>query len=350
MPLPDLLDRLLTAAGPSGHETRPAEIWRAEASAFAELTTDPMGSTVARVRGKSDGPSVAVMGHIDEIGVIVTHVEDSGQLAFAVIGGYNPDVLVGQRVLMLGHAGDVAGIISRRRLSPEEVRDRAPTKVSDLHVDIGAHDADDAGSRVRIGDVGVLVGDPLELANGRYAAKAMDNRLGAYVALEVARRVAAAGGAAGDLLAVASVQEEIGPFGARASAYSLRPDVAIAVDITPASDVPGGDHRRAGKVALGGGPVIDRGPTLHPRLIELMLAVAEDEGIGVSFEISTRLTHTDADEIHLSRGGVPTALVSIPLRYEHSPVEVMQLSDVEECISLIAATVLRIDSDTSFAR
>lgn len=350
MPLPELLTRLLTTPGPSGHEARVAAVWREAAAEFAEVTSDAMGSTVARVPGKGAGPTVALMGHVDEIGVLVTHVEDSGQLAFAVIGGYNPDVLVGQRVLLLGRDGEVPGVIARRRVAPEEIRDRGAAKISELHIDIAARDGDEARGRVGVGDVGVLAAEPVELANGRYAGKAMDNRVGAYVVLEAARRVAEAGGAAGDLLAVASVQEEIGLFGARASAFALAPDVAIAVDITPASDVPGGDPRASGKVELGGGPAIDRAPTMNPRLIELMLAVAEDEEIAVSFEISARLTHTDADEIHLSRAGVPTALVSVPLRYTHSPIELVQLSDVEDSIRLIASTVLRIDGTTSFAR
>ena len=196
----------------------------------------------------------------------------------------------------------------------------------------------------------MLAAEPLELPNGRLVSRALDNRLGAYVALEAARRVAEAGGAVGDVVAVASVQEEIGLFGARASAFGLEPDVAIAVDITPSSDVPGGDPRRTGKVSLGDGPAIDRGPTLNPALTALLLDAAEQEGIRVCVEVSTRGTHTDADEIHLSRAGVPTALVSIPLRYAHSPVETAQLSDVEDAVRLVAAAVLRIDSQISFAR
>ena len=350
VPVPDLLRMLLEAPGPSGHEARAAEVWRAAASAFAEVTTDPMGSSFARVRGRHGGPTVVLMGHVDECGIVVTHVEEGGTLSFAVVGGYNPEVLVGQRVLLLGREGDVPGVIMRSRIAPESIKDREPVRISHLHVDVGARDADEARSLVRVGDVGVLVGEPLELPNGRLVSKALDNRAGAYVVLEAARRIAEAGGAAGDLVAVASVQEEIGLFGARASAFALEPDVAIAVDITPSSDVPGGDPRESGEVRLGDGPALDRAPALNPRLIELLVDTAEREGIGLCFEISTRYTHTDADEIHLSRGGVPTALVSVPLRYTHTAAETVQLSDVEDAIRLITATVLRIDGETSFAR
>lgn len=350
MAIPDLLRTLLTTPGPSGHETRVAALWREAASAFAEVSTDAMGSSFARVRGRGDGPTVAVMGHIDEIGIVVTHLEDGGLLSFAAIGGYNPEVLVAQRVLLLARDGVVPGVIARKRIAPEQVKDRGPVQHEDLHVDVGAASAEEARGLVHVGDPGVLVGEPIELPNGRLVSRALDNRLGAYVALEAARRVAEAGGAAGDVVAVASVQEEIGLFGARASAFGLDPDVAIAVDITPSSDVPGGDPRRAGKVGLGDGPAIDRGPTLNPHLTRLLVEVAEAEGIDVCFEVSTRATHTDADEIHLSRSGVPTALVSIPLRYAHSPIETAQLSDIEDAIRLVAAALLKLDAQTSLAR
>jgi putative aminopeptidase FrvX len=346
VPLPDLLTRLLAAPGPSGHETRAAAVWREAAAEFAATETDAMGSVVARVPGRGDGPTVAIVGHVDEIGVIVTHVDDSGRVAFAVVGGYDPDVLVAQRVLLLGRDGDVPGVICRNyRTAAEKRDDDSGPRLADLDIDV-----DEARRLVEVGAVGVLVSAPVELANGRFAGKAMDNRVGAYVTLEAARRVAEAGGAAGDVLAVASVQEELGSYGSRASAFALRPDVALAVDITPASDVPGGDARRGGEVKLGGGPVLDRAPSLNPRLIELLLAVADERGIPVQFEVSTRLTHTDADELHLSRGGVPTALVSVPLRYTHTPVELVQLSDVEHAITLVAEAALTIDAGRAFSR
>ncbi|HET7045752.1 MAG TPA: M20/M25/M40 family metallo-hydrolase [Gaiellaceae bacterium] len=350
MPIPELLRTLLTASGPSGHETRVAGIWREAAAGFAEVTADAMGSSFARVRGTEGGPTVVLMGHVDECGLVVTHVEEGGLLSFAVVGGYNPEVLVGQRVTVLGRGGDVPGLVMRKRIAPEDLKDSGTVRHAELHVDIGARDAGEARGLVRVGDAAVLVGEPLELPNGRIVSKALDNRAGAYVVVEALRRIAEAGGAAGDVVGVATVQEEIGLYGARASAYALQPDVAIAVDITPASDVPGGDPRASGKVGLGDGPALDRAPSLNPRLIELLVDTAEREGIPLCFEISTRLTHTDADEIHLSRAGVPTALVSVPLRYTHTPVETAQLSDVEDSIRLLVATVRQIDASTSFAR
>jgi endoglucanase len=350
VPLPDLLERLLTAPGPSGHEARATAVWREAAEAFAEVTVDPVGTAYARVAGRGEGPTVALVGHVDQIGVIVTHVESSGLLAFAFVGGIRADVMNGQRVLLLGRGGDVPGVIARSAVAAAEVPDRGPTKLSELHIDVGARDGDEARALVRPGDVGVFVGAPLELANARFAAGAMDNRIGAYVVLEAARRIAEAGRAPGDVVAVAATQEETLHAGAKAAAHSLDPDVAIAVDITPCSDVPGGDPRRGGEVRLGGGPALDLAPAMNRALNDVLAETAEREGIALQYEVSTRLTMTDADEFHSSGPGRPTALVSVPLRYTHSPVETAQLSDVEDAIRLIVATVLRLDSGVSLAR
>jgi endoglucanase len=350
VPLPELLERLLTTPGPSGHEARATAVWREAAGAFAEVTTDAVGTAYARVPGRGGGPSVALVGHVDQIGLIVTHVESSGLVAFAFVGGIRADVMNGQRVLLLGRNGDVPGVIARSAVAPDQVPDRGPTKVSELHVDVGARDGDEARSLVRPGDVGVFVGAPLELVNDRVAAGAMDNRVGAYVVLEAARRIAEAGGAPGDVVAVAATQEETLHAGGKAAAHTLAPDVAIAVDITPCSDVPGGDPRRGGEVKLGGGPALDLAPSMNPALNELLRETAEREGIAVQVEVSTRLTMTDADEFHASGPGRPTGLVSVPLRYTHSPVETVQLSDVEDAVRLLVAAVLRLDAGVSLDR
>ncbi len=201
-----------------------------------------------------------------------------------------------------------------------------------------------------VGDPGVLAGAPEELPNGRFVSRSLDNRLGAYVALEAARLVSEAGGAPGDVVAVASVQEEVGVFGARTVAFSLEPQVALAVDITPSTDIPGGDVKLGGKIEVGAGPAIARGSTLHPRVFELLRETAEAEKIEHSIEVTTAHTYTDADYLHLSRGGVPTGLVSVPIRYTHTSIELAQLSDVEGAARLIAAFAQRLAADTDFSR
>jgi endoglucanase len=350
VPIPPLLRDLLTTPGPSGYEAPAAAKWRAAAEPFADVWTDSMGSSYAKVAGTAGGPSLAIFGHIDEIGIAITHVDDQGNLSFSVIGGYEPSTLVAQRVELVTRDGILAGVIARRRLSPGERKEGKKPELSDLHVDIGARDRDDALTHVQIGDPGVLAGAPQELPNDRFVSRSLDNRLGAFIALEAARRVAEAGGAPGDVVAVASVQEEVGVYGARAAAFGLEPQVALAVDITPSTDVPGGDVKIGGKVEVGSGPAIARGSTLHPRVVELLREAAEADGIQHCVEVTTNHTYTDADYVHLSRSGVPTGLVSIPIRYAHSSIELAQWSDVECAVELIAAFAQRLSADSDFTR
>ena len=353
MPIPDLLRELLTAAGPSGHEEPVARIWREAAGAFAEVHGDTLGTSFARVRAAEGAPTLALVGHIDEIGFAVTSIGENGLLSFATIGGFSAEVLIGQRVRIAGRSGDVRGVVGRRRIEEKPGgggSDRPRLAHSDLHVDIGATNRDEVEELIRAGDAGVWEGEPVELRNDRVVSRALDNRLGAYVALEAARRVAEAGDAQVDVVAVAAVSEEVGLFGARTAAFSLEPDVAIAIDVTHATDVPGGNHRLAGKVELGSGATIERGPMINTHVFDLLVRAAEEEEIPHTFEVSTRSTRTDADQIHVSRGGVPTGLVSIPLRYMHSPCELVSLDDLEAAIRLIVAFTRRLTPEQSFIR
>jgi endoglucanase len=352
VPIPEVLRRLITAPGPSGYEQAPAAVFREAAGAFAEVVTDTVGSTVAKVAGTGDGPSVAVFGHIDEIGLIVHHIDDDGFLWFTGVGGWDPVILVGQRVEIAAREGTVLGVVGKKPIhllrDPEE-RKKAP-ELKGLHIDIGARDGDDARSRVRIGDVAVIAGEPFELPNGRIVSRSMDNRLGCFVALEAARLVSEAGGAPGDVYAVAVAQEEITFAGARTTAYSLQPDIAVVVDVTFATDPPGTDERELGRHRFGSGAVLTRGSTLDPQLFELLHAAGEAEGIPFTVSASARSTGTDADAVHLSRAGIPTAVVSVPLRYMHSPVEMVQLDDVENTARLIAAFARALDPGIDFKR
>jgi putative aminopeptidase FrvX len=352
---PQVLLDLLRARGPSGYETAPAAVWREAASAFAEVSTDVLGTPLARVapkHGFEQGTRrLLVMGHIDEIGLIVNHIDDDGYLWFGPVGGWDAQILVGQRVAVNTRGGAVLGVVGKKPIHLLREEDRKKVaEVRDLHIDIGARDGADARERVRVGDVAVIDADPAELPNGRLIARALDNRLGSFVAYEAARLVAAAGGGEWELAAVAVAQEEITFGGSRTSAFSLEPDAAIVVDVTHATDAPGIEIKEIGKHELGSGPVLSRGSTLHPQLFELLHETAEQEKIPFTIEATARATGTDADAVHVSRAGVPTALVSIPIRYMHSPVELVQLDDVHACARLIAAAALRLGSETSFTR
>ncbi|HWT25859.1 MAG TPA: M42 family metallopeptidase [Solirubrobacteraceae bacterium] len=351
MPVPDVLRRLLTAPGPSGYEQAAAAVFREAAASFAEVTHDTVGSTVARVKGTAGGPMVAVIGHIDEIGLIVHHIDDDGYLWFTGVGGWDPIILVGQRVEVATRTGPIPGVVGKKpiHLLRDEERKQVP-ELRHLHVDIGAKDGEEARRMVRIGDVAVIAGEPVEYPNGRVVSRAMDNRLGCFVAFEVARLVAEAGGAPGDVCAVAVAQEEITFAGARTTAYSLQPDVAVVVDVTFATDAPGTDEKELGSHKFGTGPVITRGSTLDPQVFELLHAAGEEAGIPFTVNASARYTGTDADAVHVSRAGIPTAVVSVPLRYMHSPVEMVQLDDVENTAKLIAAFAQKLSADASFLR
>jgi endoglucanase len=348
--IPELLDNLLRAPSPSGYEGPASQVWR-EAAGFADLTTDRIGSSIARVAGSSEEPLVAVVGHIDEIGLAITHVDEKGFIWFTPIGGWDPQILVGQRVTVQTRDGAVPGVIGRKpvhRLKDEQKK--VAVELDGLHIDIGAADQDDALKLVRIGDPVVVDAEPLALAGGRVVSRSMDNRLGCYVALEVARRCNERGGHAASVAGVAAVQEEIGINGARTSAYLLEPEIAVVVDVTHATDPPGIEEKESGSHALGSGPVIGRGATLSPKLFELLSETAEREKIDHTIEASGRWTATDADAYQVSRAGIPTGLVSIPLRYMHSPVEMVDLADVEAAVELLVAFVTSLDPDVDLSR
>ena len=348
MSTPDLLDKLLRAGAPSGYEGPAAEVWR-EAASFAEVSTDGIGSTIARVG--EDSPTLAVVGHIDEIGLIVTHIDEKGFLWFAPVGGWDPQILVGQRVEIRGRGGLVPGVAGRKPIHLLEPDQRKKVvELKSMHIDIGATDREEAEALVRVGDPVVIAAEPMPVAGDRLVSRAMDNRLGAYVALESLRRCAEGKGPGGSFAAVAAVQEEIGLFGARTAAFAVRPDIAIAVDVTHATDAPGVDEKEIGSHPLGSGPVIGRGSTLSPKVFELLVETAEAEGVEYSISASGRGTSTDADVLQISRAGIPTGLVSIPLRYMHSPVEMVDLTDVEATVELLVAFAARLKADVDLSR
>lgn len=346
------LEDLLDAPGPSGFETRAARVWRAEAETFAdEVTVDVNGNSVAVVN--PDGrPRVMMAGHVDEIGLQVTHIDDDGYLYVDEIGGWDPQVLVGQRVRILGRDGDVPGVVGRKAIHLIEPDERSKaTKTKELWVDVGAADRDGAAELgLRVGDPMVLDQTMVRLAGDRIASRAIDNRIGAYVVLEALRQLGDGPPPVAGAFAVATAQEEIGyqGGGARASAFSLEPQVALVVDVTFATDVPDVPKKEIGDHEVGGGPVLSRGSAAHPVVFDRLVEVAEAEGIPYTIQASPKATRTDADGIHLTRGGVPTGLVSVPNRYMHSPNELVSLADLEHTARLLAAFTRSLDADTDF--
>ncbi len=339
------LRALTAAAGTSGFESRPAGVWRSRAEEVGAAThTDAYGNVFATFR-EGGKPRVMLAGHIDEIGLLVSYVDDSGFLYIRPVGGWDPMQLVGQRVRVLGYGGDILGVIGKKaiHLMSAEDRRKVPT-LDDLWVDIGATSREEADRWVRAGDTAVIEQPFVELLNGRVASRAIDDRIGAFVALEAARR---AEGVA-EVVAVATVQEEIGGVGARAAAFALEPDVAIAIDVTHAIDTPGLEKKVHGDVPLGGGPSLSAGSYVHRGVLEGLRSAAEAAGIPVSMGVSPRRTGTDADHIAPARAGTPSAVVSIPNRYMHSPNEIVDLADVERTIELLAAFISGLQPDARF--
>lgn len=338
----EFLKRLLDTPGPSGFEAAAARVWREEAEGVAaEVRADVSGNSVA-VTNPGGSPRVMLAGHIDEIGLMVTHVDDDGFLYIEGIGGWDPQVLVGQRVRLLARSGEVLGVIGKKpiHLMKGDEKEKA-SKMADLWVDIGARNRDEVKARgVRVGDPAVLDARLIELGDDLIASRSIDNRIGAFVVLEAVRLLAQEGAPPSAMVAaVATTQEEIGYHGggARPAAYQLDPQVALVVDVTFASDAPGIEKKEVGEHKLGGGPVLTRGSAAHPVVFERLVEVAEREGIPYTITAAPRLTSTDADAIYLSRHGVATGIISVPNRYMHSPNEIVSLKDLERTAQLIAA-------------
>ncbi len=345
------LERLLDAAGPSGFEVRAARVWREEAAKFAaDVHVDVNGNSFASVNPKGS-PRVMLAGHIDEIGLQITHIDPEGFVYVAEIGGWDPQVLVGQRVRILTSNGTVSGVIGKKAIHLIEPEERTKaSKTKSLWVDVGASSREEVAKLgIRMGDPMVIDQDMVRLGGDRIASRAIDDRIGAFIVLEALRLLARKPPAA-CTTAVATTQEEIGYSGggARTSAYVLEPDLAIVVDVTFSTDVPDIDKKELGEHKLGGGPVLSRGSASHDVVYEMLARVAEAEGISYTVQAAPKATRTDADGIYLTRRGVPTVVVSVPNRYMHSPNEVVSLADVENTARLIAAFVRSLGPASDF--
>jgi endoglucanase len=338
--------RLVETPAPSGDERLAARVWRDYVSGFAEPVHDRLGSSFA-VANADGGPSLAVFGHIDEIGLVVNDIDDEGFVWFGTAGGWDPEVLVGQRVRILTRSGTTAGVIGKKSRHHQEAdeRDKA-SKIKDLWIDIGATGGDDARGRVHVGDLAVLEQPPIELANGRLVTRAADNRCGAFVAAEVVR-LAAERPEGARVTGIATVSEETAFTGAFTTAFAVAPDVGIAVDVTNATDYPTTSRHQHGHVRLGKGPSLARGASVHPIVFEGLVAAAEAEGIPYQVEPAGGDTGTDLDAVRLTREGVPGGVVSIPLRYMHSPNEQLDPDDLEACAALVAAYARRLTEPPS---
>jgi putative aminopeptidase FrvX len=335
---PEFLVDLLNARSPSGYEGEAQSVVDRYLEAAAdEYGKDPLGNRIATLNPGGD-PTLLLTGHMDELGLMINYVDDKGFLFFETVGGIDLQTISGRRVSILTKDGVVRGITGRRaiHLLNAEERKKIP-EIQNLWIDIGAKSKEEALKRVRIGDVGVYdhTFEPFHGSLG--VARAFDNKSGCYAVCEALRRLSAErDGLAAKVVSVATAQEEIGCRGARTIANRVPADFAIAVDVGHATDHPECDNRRFGEFKLGGGPIITRGANVTPPFFDRIVGVAEELKIPYQIEASPRPTATDGRELQMGAGGVATAVISIPLRYMHTPSEIVDLEDVENTVRLLA--------------
>ena len=348
----EFLEKLLDAPSPSGYEQPAQRIFRDYVGPFCdELTTDVMGNVFGRITGRGKNPTrVMIVAHTDEIGLQVKYIDDKGFIYFAAVGGVDAHLTPGKRVNIHTAAGPLAGVIGKKPIHLMDAKDRETVvKLESQYIDVGAADKKEALKLVKVGDAVTFGSEFIRLQGERVASRGFDDKAGCFVVAEVLRLVAASSKKpAVDLYGVSSVQEEIGLRGGTTSCYTVNPDVGICVEVDFATDQPDVEKKHNGEVALGKGPILARGANINQHLFNLLSKTAEKEKIAIQHTASPRATGTDANVMQISRGGVATALVKIPLRYMHTPVETISLADLENAAALIVATLARIRSTEEF--
>jgi endoglucanase len=345
------LQALMAAPSPSGYEGPVRQVWTREVARYADhVRVDVHGNAIG-VLHESGRPRVMLAGHMDELGLQIAYIADNGYLHFNTIGGFDRITIPGRKVRIHTAAGPVLGVTGRKaiHLMNDEDRRKVP-EIHELWIDIGAKDADAARKLVAIGDPVTYDPNYEEMPNDLAVSRGFDDKMGAWVVAETLRRVGQASKKepAAAVFAVATVQEEIGLRGARTSAFGIDPLVGIAVDVTHASDQPDIDKRKVGDIKLGAGPVIARGANISPIVFQRLVEAADKAKIPYQVAAAAGGTGTDANAIQLNRAGVATGLLSVPLRYMHTPVEVLSLKDLDHAADLLAAFILAIDEKTGF--
>jgi endoglucanase len=348
----EFLKALAEAPSPSGYEQPAQKVFREYIQAHVdEVQTDVLGNTLGLIQGRETGkPTIMLAGHCDEVGFMVKYIDENGYLYFAPIGGVDDQLLPGKRVWIHAQKGPIMGIVGRKPIHLIDAKDRE--KVVQVHsqfIDVGAKDKREASRFIKIGDAITFAGGLEKLLGDRIVSRGFDDKVGSFVVAEVLRRVA------GNrerprctVYGVSTVQEEVGLRGATTSAYQIQPDIGIAVEVGHASDYPDMEKKRFGEYKLGAGPIIARGANINPLVYELLIKTAKKTKTAVQILGAPRATGTDANVIQLSRKGVATGLVGIPLRYMHTPTEVLSLKDLEAACRLLEGFIFALEEKMSF--
>jgi endoglucanase len=348
----EFLHQLLESRSPTGFEMPGQKVWASWIRNHADhVECDSYGSTWARLAGKTDHV-IMLEAHADEIGYMVKHIDDKGFIRLDRVGGSDAATARGRRLTIMGDKGDVPAIIGNTAIHlrrDDHGHEKAPA-VHDLWVDVGASNPTEVAKLgIRVGHPAVYQDGPMELANKRIVGRALDNRIGGYIIAQVMKRIATGKRKpAFTLLCLNAIQEEIGGHGAKMATYRLRPDLCVCLDVTHATDTPGIDAAKFGSVKLGGGPTLTHGTANHPLVVKHLIEVAKESKIPIQHESSSRFSGTDTDKIFHSRQGIPSALVSLPLRCMHSVVETAHLDDIAHTIELLTNFVLSLKDKDSF--
>jgi putative aminopeptidase FrvX len=341
------LDDLLETPSPSGFETRGQRVWTEYVEEFAdEVRTDSYGNAIAVHEGEADAPSVALTGHADEIGFVVRDIDSDGFVRLGAIGGADKTVSRGQHVTIHATDGPVQGVIGQTAIHLRDEHETAD--IEEQHVDIGVESEERARELIDVGDPMTVSTTIRELEGTRLAARGMDNRIGTWAAAEGLRH-ASENDVEATIYAVSTVQEEVGLQGARMVGFDLAPDAAIVVDVTHATDDPQTPGNRSTGVELGDGPVVARGGANHPVLVESMRAAANESDVPIQLQATGSRTGTDADAIFTARGGIPSLNLGLPNRYMHTPVEVIDTTDLDALAELLGRFAADIDTEETFA-
>lgn len=340
----DFFKRLTNSYGPSGFERRPLKIWKeyVAGAGVPLIRGDIYGSAAGTLTYSA--PRILLSGHIDEVGFMVKYVNDEGFLYFSSIGGVDPSIVAAKRVIIHNKKGPVYGLVGRKAthmMTDEEQAEEV--KMYDMWIDIGAVDKEDALKMISVGDSITFEAEYRDLMNNIVVGRAFDNRMGAYCVAETLVRLNERGKLKSSVYGLASVQEEIGAYGAYMSAYNINPEIAVVIDGTHGTDFPEVAKERYGDIKIGKGPVISIGSVAHPYLKDFLLELAEENRIEIQMEPMPAWSGTDADNIFLSRGGVACANLSVPIRYMHTPVEVMSLDDLESAVNLLVLFCEKMD-------
>jgi len=345
------LFRLLDTPSPTGFESQGQKVWMDYVGRFADcLKNDTYGNAWATLAGNESSARIMLEAHADEIGFMIQNITDEGFLYVTRIGGSDRAIARGKRVRILGENGPVLGVIGNIAI---HLRDKESDKVPEIHelcLDIGAKSKSEVENRgIRVGHPAVYVESAEEIVPGRIVGRAIDNRIGGFIlaqvlanlSLERARPV-------GTIFAVNAVQEEIGGSGVKMISYRLEPTVAIVLDVTHATDSPGIDRNKHGSVKLGAGPTVTHGTANHPLVVNRLISLAKKLDIPLQHEASSRASGTDTAHVYPMKGGIPSALLSVPMRYMHSPVEMIDFSDVEQCVLLLTNFVHSVSEKDEF--